>query len=136
MVQEELQTARHPWIAQASYIVLGRSPWRGDTSLLNKKFPVQVTGLTVNESSIIASVTLPMGPVSELTRPCLVVAINPINGDMLNQPPMWGNMQSLFLGNLVATMTEENGVICLALSPSSRAQVIQAAINMGYDITF
>lgn len=135
LVQEELRAVRHPWIAQCTYIVLGRSPWKGNKAMLGLKFPVHVTGLTVNEHSIVASVTLPKGPASELPKPCLTVAINPLKANEPEEPPMWGNMQKLFLGNLVATMTEESGVICLALSQSSREQVIQAAINMGHNIT-
>lgn len=132
MVEEELNGPR--WIADASHIVIGKSPWKGDRKLLGTVFPVQITGISVNDYNIVASVTLPNGPSTEMPKPHLVVAINPLRQGEYSPPTMWGNMQKLFMGKIMTTLTEEGNVVCLTISNSSRADIIQSVIHMGYNI--
>lgn len=123
------------WETIAHHVTLNMGPWKGDPSQVGQWFPIEISGLAMDDKVMAVSVNLPQGPVGKNTHPHITVAVNREAGGkpFMSNKLQWGNVTPVFIvtkGQLVETGSYTG----LVLSPEGHETLVNIINNLGFNL--
>jgi hypothetical protein len=124
------------WETIAHHVTLNMGPWKGDPAQIGQWFPIEISGLAMDDKVMAVSVNLPNGPMSKNAQPHITIAVNREAGGKpaMSNKLQWGNVTPVFVvteGQLV----EAGSYTGLVLSAEGHETLVNIVNNLGFNLS-
>jgi hypothetical protein len=123
------------WETIAHHVTLNMGSWKGDPAQIGQWFPIEISGLAMDDKVMAVSVNLPEGPMSKNAQPHITIAVNREAGGKpaMSNKLQWGNITPVFVV-LKGQLVETGSYTGLVLSAEDHTTLVNVINNLGFNL--